>query len=97
LGKAVRPVCQPAAEASVLGVYKVPFAVGDYVTYAGVLTGGGFFAAYEVVNNVAIYTVVSFRTLFRTTPLSHYYEPRWPCEGAVTPLVFSSPVPLSRV
>jgi hypothetical protein len=33
--------------------------VGDYVTYAGVLTGSDFFSAYEIVSNVAIYTKVN--------------------------------------
>lgn len=33
--------------------------VGDYVTYAGVLASGGVIAAYEIINNVAIYTKVS--------------------------------------
>ena len=35
--------------------------VGDYITYAGVLTPSGDFAAYEVVGNLAIYTQVSLR------------------------------------
>lgn len=36
---------------------QAPFAVGDYVTYAGVVVeGNAFFSAYEIVNNVAIYT-----------------------------------------
>lgn len=35
--------------------------VGDFVTYAGVTTGAGFFAAYEIVSNVAVYTKVRRR------------------------------------
>jgi hypothetical protein len=40
---------------------QVPFMVGDFVTYAGVTTGAGFFAVYEIVSNVAVYTKVSRR------------------------------------
>ena len=40
---------------------QVPFMVGDFVTYAGVTTGAGFFAAYEIVSNVAVYTKVRRR------------------------------------
>ena len=43
--------------------------VGDFVTYAGVTTGAGFFAAYEIVSNVAVYTKVRLQlpTLRRIT------------------------------
>lgn len=46
--------------------------VGDFVTYAGVTTGAGFFAAYEIVSNVAVYTKVSRRrpTLQRNVTVS---------------------------
>jgi hypothetical protein len=36
-----------------------PFAVGDYVTFAGTYATDGttsFVAAYEIINNIAIYT-----------------------------------------
>jgi hypothetical protein len=51
---------------------QVPFMVGDFVTYAGVTTGAGFFAAYEIVSNVAVYTKVSRRrpTLQRNVTVS---------------------------
>jgi hypothetical protein len=45
---------------------QVPFVVGDYVTYAGVLASGGVIAAYEIINNVAIYTKVSWIRVLRT-------------------------------
>jgi hypothetical protein len=35
-----------------------PFQVGDYITYAGVLTNtDNLISVYEIINNVAIYTL----------------------------------------
>jgi hypothetical protein len=42
---------------------QVPFMLGDYITYAGVLSPSPDFdfAAYEVVGNLGIYTRVSLQ------------------------------------
>jgi hypothetical protein len=72
---------------------QAPLMVGDYVTYAGVLTGSGFFSAYEVVSNVAIYTKVRRHAphpvaSFWAPPAFHHHRSCWPAAAAAAPAAF---------